>query len=257
MNTKNIFLALLCSAAFLPAVAQQAEPSAKKNIRISIVTDDNGKQKRIEREFASEDELRQFMEKNQTDFPELPPVPPVPPVAPEKPQGCKAAEKSCGERIVIIEKKVTSKDGAEIELSSPDAEDDIITENVTHEIDKEEGVEKIVIIRKLKADKPDVEERKPAAVIEEIEGPSNISEMNFFPNPNKGIFHIQFKVGDPADVKLEITDVAGKMVYENQEKNFSGWFEKDIYRGDLSNGTYLMNVKAGTESKTMKISVQK
>lgn len=260
MKTRNTILILLCSLFLLSATGQNDETPANKKIRISLIKDIDGKKNVIEKEFSSEEELAQFIKSNKGEFP-VPPVPPVPPLPSMQSDDYKPYYgKACNKKEVFIETEVkcdTTKGDIIIRTFGKDGE--LLTEDIKKELNDMDGIEeKIIIIRKSKRAKDVLEEVPSGKVTEQGPAvPSNINELSFYPNPTKGKFHIKFRVNEPADAVLQLTDINGKVVYSEELKDFSGLYEKDIYRSELSSGTYFMHVIANGEKQTLKISVQK
>lgn len=269
MKTKNLLLALLSTAIMLPAFAQQ--PAPQKKLIVNIVKDVNGKKQTIEKEFSSEEEMHKYLKENKVE----------PLCAGPNP----ASAPGCYKQVTIEKKEVKIKTEAITKPTSPAkpelptkpeipnepeapavaelpdlADLAIITEDVQVEVnDLDSVVEEITIIRRIRA-KEEVTAAEPPAPEKPqtiMEGPSRISDLSFFPNPNGGNFHVRFKVSEPSDVKLEIVDLSGKNLYATELKGFSGEFEKNIYKSELPAGTYLMEVTVGGEKKALKIMVQK
>jgi len=89
-----------------------------------------------------------------------------------------------------------------------------------------------------------------------IEAGNNLKDVKVYPNPNNGQFHVSFSVNEPSAVKVRITDLQGKELLAYSMSNYSGNFDKDIYRPGLSVGTYLLDIEAGGEKETTKVVMQ-
>lgn len=81
-----------------------------------------------------------------------------------------------------------------------------------------------------------VEEEAPAIVEEAMDVPESTLELgNYraFPNPSYGLIRVQF-AAEEAPVSVQITDVSGRVVYQQQLNQFDGYFDEEI---DLSGAT--------------------
>lgn len=257
MKTPNLLLALCLSAFMLPGHAQQA-PQTK--LVVSITKNINGEKQVIQKEFASKDEMEKYLKENKVEpFCAGPDLPPRLGLSP----GCKPM-------VVKKEIKVETTTKPEVPTAPappapptpptlPDLPDmEIITEDITGDVvENDSFIEEITVIRRVIKKEVAAEPPKPETQQSVNDEPSRISNLSFFPNPNAGNFYVRFKVSEPSDVHLEILDLSGKSIYAHDEKNFSGDFEKNIYRSELPAGTYLMNVSVGQETKALKIIVQK
>lgn len=260
MKTPNLLLALCLSAFMLPGHAQQA-PQTK--LVVSITKNINGEKQVIQKEFASKEEMEKYLKENKVEpFCTGPDLPPRLGLSP----GCKP---------MVVKKEIKVETATKPEAPTapappappapptpptlPDLPDiEIITEDITGDvIENDSFIEEITVIRRVIKKEVAVEPPAPATQQSVNNEPSRISNLSFFPNPNAGNFYVRFKVSEPSDVHLEILDLSGKSIYGHDEKNFSGDFEKNIYRSELPAGTYIMNVSVGQETKALKIIVQK
>ena len=85
-------------------------------------------------------------------------------------------------------------------------------------------------------------------------------EVKMLPNPNNGSFTIQGTIGSNKGqvVTLEISNMLGQVVYSNSIIATGGIINGQVLLGSsLANGTYLLNVKTGTESKVLHFVIEK
>lgn len=252
MKTKLFITTAICTWLALGVQAQQT--TTRENVKLTLITEKDGKKEVIEKVFSSEKELEEYMKSRGAELPGLPipPDKPLPPALPALPDVEGKQGLSC-KKVIVINKEAVGNEG------------DDVTVDFTGEYDLPAGEkadkyteERIVIVRK---EKPAVNEAKveePKQVwVQKEEKPAVISELSFFPNPSYGTFNVQFNVSEPSDVQLRIFDLDGKEIYTDSVKNFSGLYQKKVYRGELAPGTYLMEVSTGREKQTLKISIQK
>lgn len=83
-----------------------------------------------------------------------------------------------------------------------------------------------------------------------------LEKLAFYPNPNDGLFHLKFQAAEKGDLQVRVFDLAGKTVYTEEVKDFSGNFERDIDLSGESKGTYLLQVIQNGKALNKKIVVQ-
>ena len=81
----------------------------------------------------------------------------------------------------------------------------------------------------------------------------SIEQLKIFPNPNQGIFNLQFTLPNNADTSIRIFSSEGKLIFANDLSDFEGEFSQQI---DLSNnpaGVYYVMIKQGKSSISKKV----
>jgi len=79
-----------------------------------------------------------------------------------------------------------------------------------------------------------------------------------FPNPAKNIANIEFEIENPSSVKIEIVDVQGKIVVENElGKLASGIHNATLNIANLSSGIYFYTLSSGDKHLTKRMVVSK
>jgi hypothetical protein len=79
--------------------------------------------------------------------------------------------------------------------------------------------------------------------------------LKFYPNPSKGTVNIQFSLAKPIDTEVRITNMLGKILFEEKLKDFSGEYNKSINLNEYSKGTYLLQIVQGKKAISRKIIV--
>ncbi len=74
-----------------------------------------------------------------------------------------------------------------------------------------------------------------------------------YPNPNKGIFTLEFDINYNSNVNIQITDGLGKEIYNNQLLGFDGHYKCEVYLDNHPPGVYFAVVLYGQQRKTLKI----
>lgn len=78
--------------------------------------------------------------------------------------------------------------------------------------------------------------------------------FNIHPNPNNGIFNIEFN-SDNKETRLTIVDMSGRKVYEETINN-SNLTKKEINLSTFQKGVYLVNLSDGSRKTTKKIIIE-
>ncbi|MFT6982503.1 MAG: hypothetical protein ACJAUD_001270 [Crocinitomicaceae bacterium] len=81
------------------------------------------------------------------------------------------------------------------------------------------------------------------------------NEMVVFPNPNNGIFTIQFDQQEKRKTKIEIVDAQGKLVFEESLGKFSGQYKKEIDLKNRGTGIYIIKIQQGKKMVSNKVIV--
>ncbi|PKB16490.1 reprolysin-like metallopeptidase [Flavobacterium sp. 5] len=81
-----------------------------------------------------------------------------------------------------------------------------------------------------------------------------INDFMLYPNPNKGKFTVLFTSTDKADIRVFVSDMMGKIVYDEKFKN-TGDVNMIIQLPNVKNGTYIVNVVDGDRKGVSKIIV--
>ena len=92
---------------------------------------------------------------------------------------------------------------------------------------------------------------QPAVEIQKLE----LQDAQIFPNPTEGVFALSFRT-EPGPVSVTITDVNGKVIYQEENDNPSGSYKKEIDLKGIPQGNYVISVKQGDKVFTEQISKQ-
>jgi hypothetical protein len=79
--------------------------------------------------------------------------------------------------------------------------------------------------------------------------------VTIYPNPNKGTFSLNIYSFKQEEVNIAVTDLTGKVVYQELIYSNSGDNKKEINLTNLQNGLYLVSVRKGNEVVTKKLFV--
>lgn len=72
-----------------------------------------------------------------------------------------------------------------------------------------------------------------------------LDDIDLFPNPNNGTFTVSFSTLSKAPTTINIIDVSGKEVYQENIKDFNGRYDNQIDISTAPKGTYFLNIIQG------------
>lgn len=82
-------------------------------------------------------------------------------------------------------------------------------------------------------------------------------EFTLYPNPSNGVFQVEYKSGDIAPVTISVMDVNGKEVYNQEVKDFKGFYKNELLLDNQPDGSYILNIRQGEKIVTEKLVLQK
>ncbi|WP_458627634.1 S8 family serine peptidase [Winogradskyella sp. PC D3.3] len=87
---------------------------------------------------------------------------------------------------------------------------------------------------------------------------SSFDQLSIYPNPNKGQFTISFdsSLNNNSDVKIDIYDISGRLVYKNTFANNSARFNETINLSGVASGVYVANISKGGNVTSQKIIIE-
>lgn len=80
--------------------------------------------------------------------------------------------------------------------------------------------------------------------------------LKVLPNPNNGIFTLDFNVRDRADLSISLVNMIGQEVFRDNYPNFTGQFTKQMQVGKLSSGVYLLRLQHGNKLYIKKLIIE-
>jgi subtilisin-like proprotein convertase family protein len=82
----------------------------------------------------------------------------------------------------------------------------------------------------------------------------SFEDFALYPNPNNGTFAIQFNSNSSSNVKVEVFDIEGRMIFDKEYEN-SGVFSENIELRGVQSGLYLVRITDGSKKMVRKINV--
>jgi hypothetical protein len=82
-----------------------------------------------------------------------------------------------------------------------------------------------------------------------------LEDYQLSPNPSTGMINLHFR-GEREALDVRIMDMNGKIVFQEQQPQFSGLFQKDINLKGQAQGIYILQVRQGGKAFTEKIVLQ-
>lgn len=83
----------------------------------------------------------------------------------------------------------------------------------------------------------------------------SFQDLAIYPNPNSGEFTVQFASNSSKKVVIEVVDLRGRKIFENQYAN-SGLFNQTIQLDNAQSGIYLVSITDGDKKIVKKIVVE-
>jgi hypothetical protein len=71
---------------------------------------------------------------------------------------------------------------------------------------------------------------------------TNVSSLNLYPNPNDGIFTVEFNAGSPSNMMMQVTDITGKVVYTGNVATVRGNNIHHLQVNELQKGFYMLKI---------------
>jgi membrane-associated protease RseP (regulator of RpoE activity) len=108
-------------------------------------------------------------------------------------------------------------------------------------------------------DKPEVVKEDPVPQ-QDLNIPAGTSVLQLenasvFPNPTEGLFSLSFTTV-PGQLSVTVADVNGKVVYQEENENSTGFYNREIDLKDAPAGNYILSVKQGDKVFTQQLSKQ-
>jgi hypothetical protein len=79
--------------------------------------------------------------------------------------------------------------------------------------------------------------------------------VNIYPNPNNGEFTIAIDA-NVGDLKIEILDMQGRVIYLSQENNVQAGFTSRVSLNEMANGIYMVRLTSASAQRMIKVAVQ-
>lgn len=136
-----------------------------------------------------------------------------------------------GENVIIINGKDDGKEGTTKNV--------MITKTIVKRVDIKDADEK--------------ELKRLGQSSSQKEQKLNLTNMNFYPNPNTGKFNLSFSLPEKGDTEVTILNTEGKVVYKENLPAFSGKYDQEIDISKQAKGIYFVKVEQGKNSQVKKI----
>ncbi len=75
------------------------------------------------------------------------------------------------------------------------------------------------------------------------------------PNPSNGSFQLEFSVNTPDNTAVQIFDMIGQKIYDQELSNFSGVYSQQIDVMTVASGIYVVRVVHGQSTYEYKIKI--
>lgn len=84
---------------------------------------------------------------------------------------------------------------------------------------------------------------------------NQLADFSIYPNPNKGNFNIQFDNTTSNEIKVNVYDMRGRTIFENNYSN-QAVFNENIQLNNAQSGVYLVSVTDGTNKIVKRIVIE-
>lgn len=255
MKTSVIISALILSASLLRAQA----PEKKTTVRIKKVENINGVEKTSDSTYAVNgpitlSEINEFSGNENVPCKDGKPKKIV--IVTDEINGADADIKVIHKEDLADEQIQRALKEVGVDGKDFDADKVMIVNIDGKDTDKEgeKKITKVVIIKKIKITEPTDEDSK---MLREQTGISDnklaLAQLNFYPNPNTGKFTLSFSLKDKGITEVNILNIEGKSVYNEQLQDFSGNYTKEIDISANPKGVYFVKIKQGAHAQVKKI----
>ncbi|HOZ30289.1 MAG TPA: T9SS type A sorting domain-containing protein, partial [Bacteroidales bacterium] len=85
---------------------------------------------------------------------------------------------------------------------------------------------------------------------------NNFASYHIYPNPNNGLFYMEFSIPFTQEIKIEVFNNLGQQVYAISKSYSSGYNIQTIDLSGLAKGVYLIKNNIGGKLNTNKIAVE-
>jgi len=85
------------------------------------------------------------------------------------------------------------------------------------------------------------------------DGKLNAEDIKFYPNPSDGKFNLSFSLAEKGDTEIKILSIDGKSIYEENLKNFTGTFDREIDISSQPKGVYFVRIQQGEHAQIKKV----
>lgn len=84
---------------------------------------------------------------------------------------------------------------------------------------------------------------------------NNLKNFVIYPNPNDGNFNIQFESNSGNEIRINVHDISGRLIFEKTYQN-TGTFNQQLQLNYVQAGTYLVNIQDGESKITKRIIIK-
>ena len=84
----------------------------------------------------------------------------------------------------------------------------------------------------------------------------NYEDFSIWPNPSRGEFNINFKNRLSDNIKIDVYDMSGRLVYNKSFSNLSSRFNETIKLTNVQSGIYIATISEGSNVKSHKLVIE-
>ena len=83
-----------------------------------------------------------------------------------------------------------------------------------------------------------------------------VENISLFPNPNKGVFRLEFELPNSAETSIKVFNSSGRLIYSFDLGEYQGLFSDEVDISQNGPGAYYLQVQQGNANMTKKIMLQ-
>jgi len=153
-----------------------------------------------------------------------------------------------------LEKELEQLEGLHIDI---DALSDTVI-NETTILNDGKLIKKVVIVRSHVnvSDLTDDEWKSIRKRDGETQNTMSVDKLEFYPNPSDGKFTVNFASPERGDLKISVTDMNGKTVYQETVQGFQGTYSKAYDLSGAGKGMYILRMSIGKNAFYKKMIIE-
>lgn len=105
--------------------------------------------------------------------------------------------------------------------------------------------------------RPDETDHAESATERQITGEhtamTDLSGLTVYPNPTNAKLNIELYLSKETNIQVELSDLLGRVIEKMESQKVSGRFEKIVDMSELSNGLYMLTIRAGEQTIMKKV----
>ena len=140
-------------------------------------------------------------------------------------------------------------DKSELKKNTETIEDSILVNNQSNMENVDDSKMNIEDLKEKSNDKADIINSNDLIAMK-------IDQLEYYPNPNNGIFNVYFTITETCKTIITIFDVNGKEVYYEVINNYKGEYVRSLDLSGNGKGIYFLNIEQGDKTINKKLVIR-